>query len=206
MKGGKNLNSDQIEYLVLLAQQGNQQAFSQIVKLNQQKVFRYCYSMLTNHQDAEDIVQDTFIKAYNHLHRYRSEDNFFGWLVTIAHRLCLNKLRRNTLTFGLINKLTIEQHTTSEQFSSKYDEQKNEEIFFLLNKLKPKARAIVILKVIQGLSYDEISGILHDNPANLRKQFERTKKRLQKFKWKYDIESEGEINYEYKNGLRTTHR
>lgn len=201
------LNSDQIESLVLLAQQGDQQAFSQIVTMNQQKVFLYCYSMLTNHQDAEDIAQETFIKAYQHLHRYRNENNFFGWLITIAHRLCLNKLRKNKLTFGLMNKLTIEHHTTCEQ-PNNYDklDVQNEVIFNLLNQLKPKARAIVILKVIQGFNYDEMSHILHDKPANLRKQFERARKRLQESKSRFDIESECDINYEFELGLRASNR
>ena len=102
--------------------------------------------------------------------------------------------------FALLRKMTIEQPI----MATPQDEQMNEEIFKLLNHLKPKYRAIVILKVIQGFSYEEMGGILQDSPTNLRKQYERAKKRLQQQNCKLDIDKESEAYYERSPKLRTT--
>ncbi|HIW33560.1 MAG TPA: RNA polymerase sigma factor [Candidatus Paenibacillus intestinavium] len=196
------MTCEQVENLVRKAQLGDQQAFSELVKISQQKVFRYCYPMLTNRQDAEDIVQETFIKAFQHLHNYKDEGNFIGWVMTIAHRLCLNKLKSNKRMFVLLHKMTIDQPTVTTH--TQYEEQVNDVIFKLLNHLKPKYRAIVILKVIQGFSYEEMSGILEESPVNLRKQYERAKKSLQQKDYRLDIDKESEVYYERSPKLRTT--
>lgn len=185
------MTSEQIEHLVSKAQHGDHQAFSELVKMSQQKVFRYCYPMLTSRQDGEDIVQETFINAFQHLHQYKDEGNFIGWLMTIAHRLCLNKLKKDKRMFALLHKMTIEQPI----IETRQEEEINEEIFKLLNQLKPKYRAIVIIKVIQGFSYEEMSAILQDSPTNLRKQYECKEKVATK---------ESETYYEYSPKLRTT--
>lgn len=194
------MTGEQIENLVSKAQKGDHQAFSELVKLCQQKVFRYCYPMLTSRQDAEDIVQETFINAYQHLSQYKDEGNFIGWLMTIAYRLCLNKLKKDKRMFGLLHKMTIEQPI----MVIHHDEHINDEIFKLLNHLKPRYRAIVILKVIQGFSYEEMSGILKDSPTNLRKQYERAKKKLQQIDYRLETNKEGERYYEHGSKLRTT--
>ena len=195
------MTDNQINQLVTQAQQGEQHAFSNIVKLYQQKVFRYCYAMLANQQDAEDLTQDTFIRAYKSLSHYSHEDNFVGWLLTIAHRLCLNKLKKNNRLYALLQKLYLEQSPT---YTDEPESHHNDYIFTLLNSLKPKHRAVVIFKVIHGFSYEEMSRILQDNPTKLRKQYERAKKALQKKSTTIEKIIEGGEAYEYRPNLRTT--
>ncbi len=83
-----------VNELVQAAQKGDKNAFSEIVILMQQQVFQYCYPMVANRHDAEDIVQETFIRAYENLDHYKEEGRFIGWLLMIAHRTCLNKLKK----------------------------------------------------------------------------------------------------------------
>lgn len=169
----RSLNNN-VDDLVNLARKGDHQAYSEIVMLMQQEIFKYCYPMMGNRQDAEDMVQETFIRAYENLSKYHEEGRFKGWLFTIANRTCLNKLRRKSRFHALINKLETETST------SNIVEASNIEIMSLLDALNPKAKAIIILRVLHDMSYEEISNILGISASSLRKQYERARKKLQK--------------------------
>lgn len=180
-----------IDDLVDLARKGDRQAYSEIVIAMQQEIFRYCYPMLGNRQDAEDMVQETFIRAYKHLGKYRAEGRFQGWLFTIAHRLCLNKLRRKNRFRALMNKLE------SETSASHTVEAPDIEAFSLLDSLPPKAKALVILRVLHDMSYEEIGTILGISASSLRKQYERARKKLQKENRMEEETLKGGMEYEW---------
>jgi RNA polymerase sigma-70 factor (ECF subfamily) len=167
---------EQLEHLVSLAKQGRQDAFSELVRHLQHKVFRYCYPMLGNRQDAEDAVQETFVRAYEQLHRYEETGAFVGWLLTIAHRMCLNKMKKRRRMLALFRRMA---HETAVQGSGVKTDESAAEAMALLEPLPPDARGLVILKVIHGMSYEEMSVIFKAKPASLRKQFERARKKLQ---------------------------
>lgn len=192
---------DEVEKWVESARRGDRQAFSEIVRLTQQKVFRYCYPMVANRQDAEDMVQETFIRAYRSLGSYEESGRFTGWLLTIAHRTCLNKLKRKGRVHALLQKLANEGTSAIE--SDHYDES-NEEALSLLDSLKPKVRAIVVLKVIHDLSYEEISAIVGIQASSLRKQFERARKQLQKEKEANEKHFKRGVTYEYESTMGKT--
>lgn len=183
-----------LEELVYLAKQGDRDAFSEIVKQMQQKIFQYCYPMVGNRQDAEDIVQDVFVRAYENLTNYKEFGSFTGWLFTIAHRICLNKIRKRGRFSALIRRVASEDASRSKL---KNLDISNEEVLSLLDSLDLKVRGIVILKVLHDMSYEEISIIVGIKSANLRKQFERARRKLQR---EYDIEQG-----EYKRGVKYEH-
>lgn len=158
------------------ARQGDMQAFSDIVKQMQQPLFRYCYPMLADRQEAEDAIQDTFIRAYRHLHHYKDQGKFSSWLFTIAHRICLNKLKKRNKQDRLLSKLAHEEMTKSTHLEDVLD---NQDIFALLYSLKPKVRAIMILRIVHEWSYREISRVTGMSESRLRKQYERARKQLQ---------------------------
>jgi RNA polymerase sigma-70 factor (ECF subfamily) len=175
------------------ARNGDRQAFEEVVKRLQQPVFRYCYPMLGSRQDAEDVVQETFIRAYRHLHRYRESGQFSGWLFTIAHRLCLNKLKSRSRIRTLMRRLTAEGDAArlSETAAGIADD-----ALAMLDGLKPVTRAIVVLKVLHGLSFEEIARICGLPPATLRKRYERAKKQLQREHSIYNQRQMERMDYE----------
>jgi RNA polymerase sigma-70 factor, ECF subfamily len=81
------------EDLVRAAQRGEIRAFEEIVRLHSRRVYGFLFQMTRHRQDAEDIAQQTFIKAYQNLHRFEPERPFLNWLLTITRRTALNHFR-----------------------------------------------------------------------------------------------------------------
>ncbi|MFC4598642.1 RNA polymerase sigma factor [Cohnella hongkongensis] len=169
------MTDESLHELADAAQKGDLEAFSEIVARMQQPLFRYCFPMLGNRQDAEDTVQEVFVRAYANLHKYRENRNFTGWLFTIAHRLCLNRLKKRSRWRMLLAKAANEEAERSGNV-----EPAEEEGLSLLASLQPKQRELIVLKVLHEMSYEEISEIVGVPAINLRKQFERTRRKLQR--------------------------
>src|SRR3990170_6652233 len=84
---------------VLQAQQGSDDAFTRLVETYQTPVYNLCYRMLGEPEAAEDAAQETFLRVYQHLHRYDRKRPFATWLLSIAAHYCIDRLRRRKFTF-----------------------------------------------------------------------------------------------------------
>ena len=80
--------------LVAQARDGDAPAFSELVKRYEGKVFRLAHHVTQNREDAEDVLQETFLKAYEHLDQFRGDSKFYTWIVRIAVNQALMKLRK----------------------------------------------------------------------------------------------------------------
>ncbi|GAA0339513.1 RNA polymerase sigma factor [Bacillus carboniphilus] len=146
----------------------------QLIRENHQPIFNYCYQILRNQQDAEDAVQEVFIKALMNYHPERIIHQK-AWLYKIAYRHCLNKSKRNRL-FQFIP--FTEKYKSSHIHND--HSQNNLELDYILAQLKAKERAILALRIIEDRDYEEIGQILNINSATARKRFERVKLKVQK--------------------------
>jgi len=158
---------------------GGEAEFEELIALYGEKLLRYATSILYSHQDAEDVVQDAFLSAYQ---RRASFDgtNLSAWLYKITYNYSLNKLkerkRRKVLFFGDMKQ----EPAYTENFSDL------PEIMEALKPLKPQERALLYGRVMDRHSYEELSVILGLSPANLRKQYERVKKKAAMYLEDYD--------------------
>jgi RNA polymerase sigma-70 factor (ECF subfamily) len=80
--------------LVAQAREGNVRAFGELVKRYEGKIFRLAQHVTQNREDAEDVLQETFMKAYEHLDQFQGNSKFYTWMVRIAVNQALMKLRR----------------------------------------------------------------------------------------------------------------
>jgi len=134
-----------------------------------EKLLRYATSILYNHQDAEDIVQDVFMIAYQKRATFDG-GNLSAWLYKITYNKSINKLRRRRLLFFAdIPENTV---VTCEQTGLR------DEILYALSLLGPGERALLYGRIIEGYSYEELSVQMGSSPAALRKRYERVKKKL----------------------------
>ncbi len=101
--------------------QGNMQAFDEIVRTHTPRVFNYVLHMTRHRQDAEDIAQQTFIKAYTHLSSFDPTRSFIAWLLTIARRTALNHFR-STKYFETVAEDTAATDTTPDRHFEKRDQ------------------------------------------------------------------------------------
>jgi len=148
---------------------GETESFSILIDSHKNSIFSLCYRMLGNYEDAEDIAQETFIRAWSKLGKFRLEQKFRNWLFTIALNLCRNRLRKNKIIkFFSLDKtsdtgegeLPIQiadtQPTPEESFLLAERKKKINE---LAGSLPPKYRSVFLLRYSQGLSYKEISQV-----------------------------------------------
>lgn len=80
--------------LIVRARNGDGEAFSVLTRLYIRRVYRAAYAVIRNHSDAEDIAQETFVRAYQSIARFDEERPLFPWLYRIARNLCLNRIQR----------------------------------------------------------------------------------------------------------------
>lgn len=159
-------------------QSGSIEQFECVIDEYQDKIYRYCYHMLGQHYDAEDAVQEVFIKAYQNMAaNYKENGSFSAWVYKIAHNHCLNVLRRKKLA-RFLPMLYETRETGAKQT---LDTIENEPLQELLMKLSPIERSIVIFRIAEQKDYQEIAELLQRKPATVRKQFERALRKCKRF-------------------------
>ncbi len=164
--------------LIQQTAQGNLEAWGVIMKRYKRQVFGIALSFLKNPHDAQDIVQDTFLKAYEKLDQYDLKRKFSPWLFAIAANLCKNKLKRDRFTRPLKNpgRLFNSQQSDPEEKVAK--ERREELVKRSLNGLPYKYRAPLILRYYAKSSYGEISQALKIPLGTVKTRLHRAKARL----------------------------
>lgn len=141
-------------------------------------IFVYCFHMLRQRQDAEDATQEIFLKAMNHVCKEGEIRIESAWLYRIAHNHCINMLRRRKLLsflpFGQERNMELSQEASYAQVDESMA------ISSLLAKLPVEDRSVMVLRIIEDKSYEEIGAILHASPATVRKRFQRAKNKVKK--------------------------
>jgi RNA polymerase sigma-70 factor (ECF subfamily) len=136
---------------------GDRSAFEGLVDKYQRAVYNLALRMVQGPEDAEDIAQAAFVKAYERLGTYKSEYRFFSWLYRIAVNESLDFLEHKKRFTGLGD---AEEVAAVEEADRGETEELSAMLGNALQELKPDHRAVVVLKHLEGLSYEEIGRIL----------------------------------------------
>ena len=177
--------------LVKAFQTGDKTAFDTLVLKHKDKVFNLCYRFLGDKQEANDCAQETFIKVYRSLRKFRFKSAFFTWLYRIAANTCKNKLksseyRRKKKMVPLDNPGRTADQTALQEIkdpvTSPMAELEKKERMLLIQKaidaLPAGQRAVVVLRDIEGLSYEEISSITGLNLGTVKSKLSRARLEL----------------------------
>ena len=142
--------TDELRRRIAQSRDGDHGAFEALIREHQRMIYSLCYRMSGSQADAEDLAQETFIHAYQHLDGFRAEARFSSWLYRIAVNQCLNwQKRRHRL--DQLHKEWSEQDLEASGDNTGRVQQIQE----ALMKLPPKQRAAVILTTYDGLSHGE---------------------------------------------------
>ncbi|MCC6685803.1 MAG: RNA polymerase sigma factor [Fimbriimonadaceae bacterium] len=158
-------DSETDESLVVRAKQGDWGAFETLFNRHRTLVYRYAYQMVQRRDDAEDIVQEVFVRAYKNLDRYRDEARFTTWLLRIATNLATDRARMSTRRQALEQQeaqgaLTWMTTNVSEDPVENLESERKVLILRkALNALPEHHRNMIILRDIEEREYDEIAGI-----------------------------------------------
>ncbi len=167
-KAGEEVTSEMA--LVLAAKQGDLEAFSELVKRYDRNVFRIAQHITHNEEDAQDVVQEAFLKAYQNLEQFQGNSKFYTWLVRIAVNEALMKLRRrrSDKTVSLDEDVETEEGSMPREVAdwSPNPEQLygQSELGDILKKtiqgLPPGFRTVFVLRDVEGLSTEETAEML----------------------------------------------
>ena len=170
------------EDLILLkkAQKGDIAAFEKLVADNQTRIYNLCYRMTHNAEDAEDMAQEALLKAWRNLRKFNAKSSFSTWLYRIAVNTCLDKLRKNKAKLVSIQEMGESGRMITDERSLHIQERsaEREQIKEAMKALPPKHRAIVILRDVQGYSYEEIADILQCPMGTVRSRLARARKKI----------------------------
>ena len=188
-------NRDMDWALVHRVQNGEVSAFNQLVQKYRQPLFSTIYNMTGNREDATDIAQEVFIKAFQSIKRFRGQASFYTWLYRIAVNSSITFIKRAKKQ-RFINYETIDEALVSsdilEYFTAKTKTEKGallkelqEKLNEALQKLSPKHRIVVILHEVEGMNHKEIADITKTSEGTVRSRLHYAKKMLQAFLHEY---------------------
>ncbi len=168
--------------LVSQTQRGETEAFSELVRRYQNSVFNVCYRMLAERRDAEDLTQETFIRAYQRLGSFDKERAFGPWIRRVAANLCLNHIKAQKPATALIHDERVYQHDTVEKNPEGKQQLREEKgnIRAAILELSANYRAVIELRHYQEMSYKEISSQLNIPVTDVKSHLFRARKLLAK--------------------------
>jgi RNA polymerase sigma-70 factor (ECF subfamily) len=175
--------------LVAAAREGDPAAFDQLVRRYQERIYATVYHMTANHEDANDLVQDSFIKAFQALKSFKGGSSFYTWVYRIAVNKTINflKQRKNRQHLSLndldlnaehdpdLVALVSERTPRRDANLSELQEKLNEAMM----KLSDSHRLVVTLHDVQGLSHDEVAKIMDCNIGTVRSRLFYARQQLQ---------------------------
>jgi RNA polymerase sigma-70 factor, ECF subfamily len=162
---------------------GNRQAFTELMRRYQQRVYWTARRIVGSHAEADDIAQETFIKAYLGLGEFRGESGFFTWLYRIAVNLSLNAVRRQQILGYLRQSELVERLFPAQQDPSQELEYQETESLLrqAIAQLPEKQKAVFILRYYDELPYEEISQILKTSVGGLKANYFHALKKVQEY-------------------------
>lgn len=176
------------EKLIELSQQGDLDAFEELIIKYEKKIYVIAYRFMGNEHDAKDLTQETFIKAFNNIKKFRQESSFSTWICRIANNSCIDELRKKKrrpidsldekieLNEGSISKQVKDERPTPEEAYETGE--LNQYLQKILNELNESSRMVVVLRDIEGYSYEEIAEITDVSLGTVKSRLYRARKEL----------------------------
>ncbi len=162
------------EELVAASLEGKNQAFAELVRRYETRIRGYCAQMLRNPSLAEDIAQETFLKAYVKLSGFRSDSSFSTWLYRIATNRCIDECRKQKRRsfFGLDTIPEI-----ADEVSDSETLETRQQLVQILSGMSDEYRSVLLLRESQGLSYAELAETLGCSLESVRAKLKRARKK-----------------------------
>jgi RNA polymerase sigma-70 factor (ECF subfamily) len=185
-----NAYKDDPDYEVVQAVlAGDGAAYRALVERYQSRIYGVCFGMLHNREDARDMAQEAFVKAYKNLHRFRFGSSFYTWLCRIAMNVSIDTLRRQKVRRTEVleeDRGTMDEDSPVELIQHRGDpakllERKRQQarILAALSQLPEEQRQCVVLREMEGLAYKEIAEVMNIPEGTVMSRLFYARKKLQ---------------------------
>lgn len=180
------------EYLVKQSMQGETRAFEELVSQYHNKIYALAYRYMGNEEDAYDMAQETFIKAFRSLRSFKGNSSFSTWLYRITTNVCLDELRRRKRRIVAISldeplatqdgdEVEKEIADSSPGVDIIYEQKEfSQYIQQLLNEMKPEHKTAIVLRDVMGFSYEEIAEVMNCSMGTVKSRISRAREVLRK--------------------------
>jgi RNA polymerase sigma-70 factor (ECF subfamily) len=179
--------------LVQRTREGDREAFRVLVERYQRKVAALALGMLRNREDALDVVQETFTKAYQSLDKFKGDSSFYTWVYRIASNLCIDQQRRDAKMPPAMSSNADDDGAGEDElpgalreagdlgdpFRGARDAELARGIQDAISELTPEHRAVILLREVDGLSYEEISQALDCPKGTVMSRLHYARRQLQ---------------------------
>ncbi len=167
--------------LVEAAQNGNGAAYGQLVRMHQKRLFRFIYGLTRQFDQTEDIVQETFVKAYEAIKTFRSDMSFYPWLSTIARNLTFNQMHRMEKQESLDQLQEAGWEMTSAEagpFERLLTDEGQKRFYQAVLSLPVQYRSVFVCRHFEEMDYVQIANFLKIPPGTVDSRLHRARQML----------------------------
>lgn len=168
--------------LIVECLRGRIEAFSDLMRRHQDRLFNAVYRVVGNAEDAQDVVQETFLNAYQSLHSFKGDSEFYTWLYRIAFNTAISLKRKHRVALSIDASRNGESNNEpldgSEESQPGYALERAEQerrIQESLNRLSAEHRAVLVLKDMEGQKYEAMAEILQVPIGTIRSRLHRAR-------------------------------
>ena len=170
--------------LVQKCQAGEKDAFQELVCRYHQKIYTVTVALLRNREDALEVAQETFFRAYRKIKGFQGGSSFYTWLYRIAVNLAIDSQRRQKRTpldfrDTMDGLFEAQNEVAQDPFLDVHDRELREKLVAAINDLTPEHKAVIILRTVEGLSYKDIGEILGCSEGTVMSRLHYARKKLQ---------------------------
>jgi RNA polymerase sigma-70 factor (ECF subfamily) len=187
--GGKIMTREEELSIIEKVRNGDGNAFGRLVMANQKTVYNLALRLTRNAEDAEDLSQEAFLKAYCQLDNFRAESRFSVWLYRLTYNLCIDFLRKRNRA-NVIPLMHMDEDDEGRDFDvpdhrpqpeeETITRETNEAIAEGIGELSPSYREILMLREVTGMSYAEIATTLALSDGTVKSRLSRARRALAK--------------------------
>lgn len=181
---------DDDQRLVRAARGGDREAYRRLVERYQRKVYSIAFEILRNREDAEDVAQEAFVKAYLSLQEFKGDSSFFTWLYRITYNMALDVRRRLLRRGGATQEFREGALKEPEELApilgkiagpheALLTQERLRLLQMALDSISEEHRTVVVLREVDGLSYEEIARITGINLGTVMSRLHYARKKLQ---------------------------
>ncbi len=169
--------------LVELFRNGDVTGFNELVRRYQEKVYWIARRTMGNHEDADDVVQDVFVRVFEKLKHFRGDSNFYTWLYRVTVNVSLNALRKKRIKDILPYDELFEETLPADNQTDRamYEQEYQTILEKAIAKLPAKQKAAFMMRYYDEMTYEDMAKILHTSVGGLKANYFHALKKIQEY-------------------------